>query len=75
MTLTSAGTFLGLTEVFSDKTWSEMGWFTRSRIFLACIISGGTVLVAFLDTTMQALRGQRGTGHTAFISRDEGDNK
>lgn len=69
--LTAGGTFLGLTEVFSDKTWAEMGWFTRIRIFLACAISGGTTLIAFLDSTMQALRGQRGTGHTAFIGRGD----
>lgn len=75
MALTGGSTFLGLTE--SIASWSDTKPFSKFRIFIACAVSGGTVLIAFLDTTIQALRARQQeksdtthTGHTEFITKE-----
>ncbi len=45
------------TETLSDASWASLGMFLKSRIFLGMAIASATVLYAFLDQTMAALRG------------------
>lgn len=53
--------FLTDTETWSQETWDATGLFLKSRMFLGNGVAMATVIVAFLDTTMSALRnGQNG---------------
>lgn len=62
-------TFVALTEVFGDQTWAEMGWFTKTRLILQCVLGAVPPLIAFFDSTISLLRGERGSGHTEFLTK------
>lgn len=48
-------TFLAMTETWSDKTWFEMGAFTRFRLVMQCLAAGFFVIIAFLNKTVSRL--------------------
>lgn len=48
-------TFLAMTETWSDKTWDEMGVFTRFRLAMQCSAAGLFVVIAFLNKTVARL--------------------
>src|SRR5687768_9866093 len=56
MGITAGATFLTLTESYSTNQWLELGPFLKLRIYLSCLGAAGTVMVAFLDSTMGELR-------------------
>jgi hypothetical protein len=56
MLIVGGGTFLSMTETWSAETWSSTPMFLKVRLFIGVGLSSFGVLLAFLDTTMNALR-------------------
>lgn len=48
--------FLTQTETWSQATWDELGVFLKSRLFIACFLSGFSGLCAYIDSSMQRAR-------------------
>lgn len=65
-------TFVALTETFGDSTWGNMGWFTRGRVILQCLLGAVPPLIAFFDSTLSMMRAQAGlppAGGTEFFKK------
>lgn len=71
---TASSTFLAISETWSDDTWAEMGWFSRTRNILLSFASGIPVIIAFLNKTMARLEEGKALvnpGDTQIIRREE----
>jgi hypothetical protein len=53
------GTFMALSETWSDATWTAMGPFLKARFFLSVGLSAFGAILAFVDQTMGVLRQAR----------------
>lgn len=70
--LSFGNTFVALTETFGDDTWSAMGWFTKGRVLLQCLLGAIPPLIAFFDSTLSVMRAQAGLppqGQTEFMTK------
>lgn len=71
---TCATTFMAISETWSDATWKEMGWFSRTRNIILSFSSGIPVIVAFLNKTMARLEEGKplvNPGQTMFIKKED----
>lgn len=71
---TVASTFMAISETWSDATWNDMGWFSRTRNIVLCFASGIPVIIAFLNKTMARLEEGKplvNPGDTKFLKKEE----
>lgn len=61
--------FMTDTETWSQTTWDDTGVFLKVRLFMSNGAAMIIVLVAFLDSSIQMLRG--GSGNTDVWTREE----
>lgn len=55
--MTAGATHEALTHEYDDAKWKALGSFGRQRIYRADVLSGATVLLAFLDQSIARLKG------------------
>ncbi len=63
--------FLAASETWGDDTWDNMRAFTRFRLFILVLAAAIPPIIAFFDSTITLLKGERGSGHTGMWKKDE----